>query len=214
MTTEYTLDDLSIEQLDATTAREFIIEHHYSGSCHNGPMAWGCFNGDTLVGVIAFATPISENVRRFIWHEEYEDEMKDHTTELHRLVTLDETPHNTESWFISRGLDALKEYKPKYKAVLSHADSEEGHDGTIYKASNAMYTGTTGSERLYYKKPDGSLCTPRVSGENITIDEAEERGWEKVYRGVKHRYIFVLPDPYEHKDDIRAKMSIEEMDYI
>jgi hypothetical protein len=208
------LGNFYVDKVETDVAREFIMEHHYSGSCHAGPMAWGCFNGnDKLVGVIAFATPISENVRRFVWEDEYEEEMKHHTTELHRLVTLDETPHNTETWFISRGLDALKEYKPKYKAVLSHADQTEGHDGTIYKASNAIYTGTTGGKNTFYRDENGNLRAPRQNGVNITVDEARERGWEPEKREAKHRYLFLTPDEYETKDDIREKLSVESKPY-
>lgn len=207
------LSDLHVKKVKRSVGRDFIIEHHYSGSCSATAMTWGLYQNETLVGMIAFATPISENVRRYIWKDRCEEDMKNYTTELHRLVTLDRTPHNTETWFISRALNALKEYKPKYKAVLSHADQEEGHDGTIYQASNAIYTGTTGSKRAYYERPDGSLTTPRISGENITVAEAETRGWKKVSRARKHRYVFLLPDPYESKDEIKTKIGVEEIEY-
>ncbi len=206
------ISDFEVRKIKSTRGREFIIEHHYSGSCHGGPMTWGCFDGDELIGVIAFATPISENVRRSIWRDDVADEMKDATTELHRLVTLDDCPHNTETWFISRGLDALKEYKPKYKAVVSFADTTEGHDGTIYQASNAIYYGQTG-EHTFYRDEDGALRAPRQNGENISKDEARDRGWSVEKRAHKHRYLFLLPDPYESKDDVRELIDVNEQEY-
>jgi len=208
------LSNFTIEKLGRDTAREFIMEHHYSGTCHAGPMAWGCFNGGgELIGVIAFATPISENVRRYIWNGAVEDEMKDRTTELHRLVTVDAAPKNTETWFISRSLDALKKYKSKYKAVISHADQTENHKGTIYQASNAMYTGTTGGKTTFYRDSEDNLRAPRQNGENISVEEAKSRGWEPEKREAKHRYIFLLPDKYESKDDIREMLSVEDQPY-
>jgi len=209
------ISDFHVEKMNSTEGREFILEHHYSGSCHGGPMCWGLYDtsdDDRLVGVCAFATPISENVRKSIWASEYEDEMKNHTTELHRLVTLDECPKNTETWFISRALDGLKEYKPKYKAVISFADTTEGHDGTIYQASSAIYYGMTG-ENTFYRDTDGNLRAPRSNGKNISIDEAKSRGWTPEKRKSKHRYLFLTPDNYESKDDIRELLDVPEASY-
>lgn len=190
--------------------REFIMKHHYSGGCGVAAMTWGLFESvnETMVGAIAFQTPCSENVRRSIFGDEY----KDHVTELHRLVTLDDTPHNTESWFISRALKALKEYKPKYRGVVSFADGTEGHIGTIYQATNAIYYGTS-SPSTFYRDQDDRLRHPRQCGENITKSDAEERGWEPVRREAKHRYLFLLPDNEMGYGDLEDLLEVEEQPY-
>jgi hypothetical protein len=207
------LENMSVEKINSTKGREFILENHYSGSCHGGPMCWGAFDGEkNLVGVCAFATPISENVRKSIWNSSVEDEMKNHTTELHRLVTYDGCPKNTETWFISRALKGLKNYKSKYKAVISFADSTENHDGTIYQASNAIYYGKTGTA-TFYRDGEGNLRAPRQGGVNIDKEEAKSRGWKPEKRGRKHRYLFLLPDEYESKDDIKKLLDINEKEY-
>jgi len=206
------IENFQISKPPAQVSRSFIIDHHYSGSCVNGPMAWGCYHDDTLVGVIAFATPISEIVRKSIWADPFKEEMKNYTTELHRLVTLDETPHNTESWLISRGLKRLKQYKPKYKAVISFADPMQGHEGTIYQASNAIYYGTTSSSTAY-RKPDGTIRHKRSGGKNMLKADAIEQGLTPIRTDGKHRYLFLTPDPYESKDDIRANLDINEQPY-
>jgi len=218
------LSELSVRKMNSSKGRDFILEHHYSGSCHGGPMCWGLFqeidetdscgneHSERLVGVCAFATPISENVRRSIWQDDCAEEMKNHVTELHRLVTLDECPKNTETWFISRALKGLKEYKPKYKAVISFADSTEGHSGIIYQASNAIYYGCTG-ENTFYRDGSGNLRAPRQNGVNISKEEAKERGWTPEKRKAKHRYLFLVPDEYESKDDVRQLLDVPEQDY-
>lgn len=207
------LRDLTVKKIKSSIGRDFIIEHHYSGTCHGGPMCWGAYDGLRLVGVVAFATPISENVRKSIWKDQFADEMKNHTTELHRLVTLDECPKNTESWLISRALRGLKEYKPKYKAVISFADSTEGHIGTIYQASNAIYYGSNSNTNTFYRDQNGALRAPRQNGVNISIDEAKARGWTPEKRQYKHRYLFLIPDPYEKKSDLMDKLSVENQPY-
>jgi len=207
------ISDFHVEKINSTRGREFIVDRHYTGTCHGGPMCWGILDdGDNLYGVCAFATPISENVRKSIWKDGVASEMKNHTTELHRLVTLDETPHNTETWFISKALDGLKEYKNKYKAVISFADMTEGHSGIIYQASNAIYYGMT-DENIFYRDQDGNLRAPRQNGVNISKEDAIERGWEPEKRKSKHRYLFLLPDQYESKDDVRKLLDISEQEY-
>lgn len=55
--------------------------------------------------------------------------------ELRRLCCVDDTPKNAESFFIGRALRLLKQDWPG-RIVISYADKEHQHLGTIYKASN------------------------------------------------------------------------------
>lgn len=189
-------------QIPGAVGREFIRTHHYSRSCHNGPMTWGLFDGYRLVGVCAFATPGSENVRASVFGVEH----KDRVTELHRLVILDETPKNTESWFISKALKGLSSYRPNLWAVLSFADESEGHRGTIYQATNALYLGETGRRRRFWRDPDGRLRHPRQSGKNLSARDAESLGWTAEYRDSKHRYLFLLGDGPRHRKFLKSKI--------
>lgn len=60
--------------------------------------------------------------------------------ELRRLVCIDDTPKNTESFFIGAMLRWLSK-NTSIKTVVSYADATYGHEGTIYKASNFVYKG-------------------------------------------------------------------------
>ena len=198
-----------IQKIDTKTAKEYIIKNHYAHGCHNGPSpCYGLFRytGDglfgqdvKLIGVCMFATPCSEAVRASLFGEEY----KDNVTELHRLHILDETPNNTESWFVSRCLKLLIEDKPRIWGVISFSDSTEGHEGTIYKATNAFRCGKTGSATFFMDK-DGRLHHPRQSGVNVTDEMAKERGWTPVKRDSKNRYIYILgKDKRERKQHLK-----------
>jgi hypothetical protein len=207
---EYSFDEFVVKKLPQGVGRDFIKAHHYTGGCGTASMTWGMYSQRTseLLGVIAFQTPISENVRKSVFGEE----QKHRVTELHRMAIVDRAPHNAGSWFISRTLDKLKAYKPKYKAVVSFADTTEGHDGTVYQAANADYYGTT-DKVTYYRTPDGQLKAPRQVGENITLSDAKERGWEPEQRDTKHRYVFWLPDEYQDKKSVRDMAEINLQDY-
>lgn len=208
--TEYSLSNFHVEKIPQNFGRNFIKQHHYTGGCGTASMIYGLYDNQSgrLMGAIAFQTPISEAVRASIFGEEY----KHKVTELHRMAIVDEAPHNTGSWFISRALDQLKDYKPKYWAVIAFADSTEGHDGTVYQAANADYYGMT-DEATFYRLPNGKLKHPRITGDNITQSEAKERGWKIEQREAKHRYVFWLPDEYQSKDDLREKAEIEIQPY-
>lgn len=190
-----TMNDYQVKRIDCKTAKEYIHKNHYSHGSHNAPSpCYGLFDGEMLIGCLMFATPCSENVRSSVFGKEY----KDSVTELHRLHILDVTPKNAESWFIVRCLKLLKQDKPKIKAVVSFSDSTQGHEGTIYKATNAYRIGHTGSATFYIDE-SGRLRHPRQNGVNISKEEAESRGWKPCKRGAKNRYLYLLPKDKREK---------------
>jgi hypothetical protein len=200
------LIDYEVKQIKFSTARDYIKENHYSHGCHNGASpCFGLFDNDSLIGVLMFATPCSERVRASIFGVEH----KKHVTELHRLHILDCTPKNTESWFISRCLKLIKQIKSEIWAVVTFADQTEGHEGTIYKATNAFRLGNSPPMRFYIDKT-GRLRHPRQNGKNIGLKEAEGMGWKPVMREGKLRYMWLLPDDKRHK----KKLMELSKDYI
>lgn len=180
-------------------AREYIKANHYSKGCHNGASPnFGLYDQGKLIGCLMFATPCSENVRASVFGVDY----KNHVTELHRLHILDCTPKNTESWFIAEVFRILKKIKPQIWAVISFADSTEGHEGTIYKATNAYRLGITGTESRFFIDETGRLRHPRQCGVNITKEKVEKNGWKFMKRGAKNRFLWILPDDKRHKREL------------
>ena len=202
------MNGYSVERIPGGMGRDFIREHHYTRGCHNGPMTWGLFSEGRLIGVCAFATPSSEAVRGSIWGMGN----KSHVTELHRLVILDETPVNTESWFISRALKGLGEERPEIWGVISFADAMEGHIGVIYQATNALYLGVTGRQ-VFWRDADGRLHHPRQNGVNISKDVAQARGWVAERREAKHRYLFVIARGSRFRKSLRGKLDNRVLPY-
>lgn len=189
----------TIARIPCKVAKEYIIKNHYSHGCHNAPSpCYGLFDEQNLIGVLMFATPCSEAVRSSLFGEEY----KSCVTELHRLHIMDVTPKNTESWFISRCLKLLQIDKPQIRGVISFSDMTEGHNGTIYQATNAYRCGMT-SKTTFYLDSEGRLRHPRQNGVNITKQMASERGWTPITRYSKNRYIYILGDKRERKKFIK-----------
>lgn len=185
------LANYEISRIDCKTAKKYIIENHYSHGCHNAPSpCYGLFDNGKLIGVLMFATPCSENVRASVFGEEH----KEWVIELHRLHVLDVTPKNTESWFISRCLKLLKRDRPQTKAIISFADSTQGHKGTIYQATHFFFCGKTG-KATFYLDENGRLRHPHQNGQNITKQMAMDRGWTPTIRYAKNRYIYIYRKP-------------------
>ena len=182
------ISNYKVKLISCETAKEYIIKNHYSHGCHNAPSpCYGLYDNGYLIGVLMFATPCSENVRASLFGEEY----KDNVIELHRLHILDVTPRNTESWFISQCFKKLLIDRPQTWGIISFSDTTEGHEGTIYKATNFYRCGKTGSATFYLDK-EGRLHHPRQNGKNVTKEYAENKGWKPVKRYSKNRYVYIL----------------------
>ena len=176
----------NVHSIDTKKAKQYIKLNHYSHGSHNGPSpCYGLYDDMTLIGVMMFTTPCSENVRASVFGNDY----KDSVIELHRLHILDVTPRMTESWFIGKCIKLLKKDRPQTRAIISFADTTQGHEGTIYKATNFKYMGKT-AKTTFYEDETGRLRHPRQNGVNITKEEAIIKGWKAVKREAKNRYIY------------------------
>ena len=126
-----TVRSFKVRRVERRDISLFIEKWHYSGSI-NGCIAdfcYGLYDGEMLIGALFFGRMAMANqYRRFA-------DSPEKVIELRRLCCIDDTPKNTESYFIGRSLRLLR---TDWRAglVVSYADTEYGHQGTIYKASN------------------------------------------------------------------------------
>ena len=67
------------------------------------------------------------------------------------LVLIDDTPKNSESYFIAKSLKWLKKHTD-VEVIVSYADPNYGHVGTVYQASNFVYLGKTSPGRVIMYK--------------------------------------------------------------
>lgn len=201
-------ENCEIRPMKSSRAKRFIRKHHYTGTCHNGPKCWGLIMDGELAGVTAFANPITEDIRRKI----FGDSFRGTVFGLHRVVTLDKCPKNTESWFVRKALDCFKADSPQYWAVVSFADSTLGHTGMIYQALNAIYFGMT-EGTYYFIDQDGNLRPHRDGNDTISKSEAKERGWKVSEREGKHSYLFLLPKNSRHENALRELLQVESQPY-
>lgn len=126
------LEKWHVRQVERRDVSSFIEANHYSGSI-NGCISDFCYalfdDKDQMKGALFFGRMAMANQ-----YKKFSDKESD-VIELRRLCCVDDTPHNAESFFIGRSIRLLKKAWPG-KVIVSYADKEYGHQGTIYRASN------------------------------------------------------------------------------
>jgi len=143
-----------VKVCDRKEIRTFIETWHYSKNI-NGLKSNYCFklmDKNTMIGAMMYGQIAMANVWR-----KYVQSEKD-LIELRRLCCIDNTPKNTESYFIGFTLRWLRK-NTDIKTVISYADETYNHQGTIYKASNFKHIGMTNkgkvivyNNKLYHDK--------------------------------------------------------------
>lgn len=123
--------------------RDFVETWHYSANVNGLRISnvFGLFYENNLIGAMIYGPLGMANTWKKYANSESE------VIELRRLCCIDNTPRNTESYFIGKTLRWLKK-NTSYKIVVSYADTFHNHQGTIYKASNFEYHGLTSKGRV------------------------------------------------------------------
>lgn len=168
---------LSFKEITRKETEDYIKNYHYLHRMPPLSFAYGAYDEDRLVGVLTFGKPPSNSLCEGICGKAYSK----HVIELNRLYTLDETPKNTESQFISYGLRDLK--KKGDFIIVSYADSGMGHNGYIYQATNWLYTGTNNERTDIYVGKEAH---------SKNYNDAQRGFVVRSVRSVKHRYVYFV----------------------
>lgn len=170
---------------------EFVRKKHYS---HRVPIFWAGFalvENNTIEGVCVFGQP-SPSIQRFAFRD------RDFRLyELTRLVVQSKTK-NATSYLVGNSLKALE---PKPCAVVSYADSEHGHCGYIYQATNWIYTGATVAHDHDYIVDGRRIHSMTLRDMGITNPKrwAKENRIETVSPSLKHRYFYFVGNKQQKK---------------
>ena len=131
------LQGWTVRLVERKHVKDFIEKWHYSTSI-NGCIADYCYALFDPCGGMAGAMFFGRMAMANQWKRFSNSEKG--VIELRRLCCIDDTPKNAESFFIGRALRLLR-HDWGNGVVVSYADKEYGHCGTIYKASNFKMIG-------------------------------------------------------------------------
>lgn len=139
-----TLKDYVVELATIQTVSKFIEQWHYSGSVLgiNNTYSFRLMRpSGEMVGAMVYGKLSMAGAYKKYGDKEIE------VIELRRLCCIDDTPKNTESYFIGATLRWLKK-NTIIKTVVSYADPFHGHSGIIYRASNFTHLGYTAKGKM------------------------------------------------------------------
>lgn len=175
------------------TLIEFVQKHHYKKSARSMKQRhiFSLWYEDLLCGVAIYGQPCGRTV---------ENKHGLGTLELRRFCLINEAPFNSETWFLSRTVKFLKgQHVPK---LISFADTNRGHEGTIYKASSWEFIGqeeyrqqilkigrrSVSMREVYQKSKDGSYKPAALKYQQL---KAEGKA-KAILTKAKNIYIFNL----------------------
>ncbi len=186
----------TVEEAGAAYLRGMIANHYLGKWPAVIACSLGMFCGPFVVGVVVYADAPKQTSVRY----------GGKTWELARLWISDEVPRNAETWLISKSVKHVRCRYPDVKYLVSYADPNAGHRGTIYKAANWRYDGMT----------DGERKTPRcdyvdLSGKKYSRQAHIPAGVEvfRVPRVSKMRFVYGLTNTPLTADEFSVTLESE-----
>jgi hypothetical protein len=136
------INSIQVRPIPFSIAKKLIVQHHYLHSLPGGTMlAFGIFCENSLKGAITFGAG-PQNAFRLV-----NNALPENCLTLTRLWLSAQLPFNSESRIIGTCLKALKK-NTHIKFLVTYADPSHGHVGTIYQATNWLYTGLSDAVSL------------------------------------------------------------------
>ncbi len=191
--------------------KDFVETYHYSHNI-NGLISDYCFklldDNNKIIGAMIYGRLAMANC----W-KKYATKQED-VIELRRLCCIDDTPKNTESYFIGKTLKYLIN-NTEIKVVVSYADNTFGHKGIIYQASNFQHIGQTASGRViiykgkrYHDKTIRTKYNGQLKPFALEIKQALISGEAKYIKTKpKEIYIYSLENRRKNKHNRVCKLG-------
>jgi hypothetical protein len=180
-------------------AIQTLVANHYSHSVPAGKSFYYMFDE----ALVVFSIPANKNIGKFLFGKPVI------IWELTRLWAPNGHAPNLLTQAIAAGVRSLREVVPDLQAVVSYADPNVGHSGTVYRAASWHYTGQS-TEGRYYSR--GGQCVSRRAfhsgSKSLTKQEILDRGYVEERRSGKHRFVRII----DHRLSLRvlaAKRNVE-----
>jgi hypothetical protein len=191
-----TADSISVKRVDPADVHPWLLNKHYAKRLCPISHAFAAFEGEKMIGVVTYGCPSSSPLREGVCGPEWAG----HVLELNRLCC--ESRKNLASIIVGNSLSKL----PKPSIVVSYADTNQGHVGYVYQATNFLYTGLSakrtdwkvkGMEHLH-----GQTIADMSKGHENRADFMREKFGDDFYledRPRKHRYIYIVASKTKKK---------------
>lgn len=175
-------------------AAKYAVEHwHYSESLPTPPLVKvGVWEEDVFIGCVLFSRGANNNLGSPYGLE---------TTEVCELTRVALNSHKTPvSKIVAVALRFLRKNSPGLRLIVSYADPNQGHIGTIYQAGGWVYVGQTPPSYKYIDRNGREWHQRQVSKSGVKPQYGEMRRVAKIDECTKvpqlgkYRYLYPLDD--------------------
>lgn len=208
------MEHLLVQSIKPSETHEWFLKKHYLKRLPPISYCYGLYDYKlTLIGVASYGRPAANGVVKGT----FKGKLMDNFLELNRLVVNDGLPKNILSFFLSKTLNLL----PKPQAIVSYADTEQGHHGYIYQATNWIYTGLSAKRKDYKLKGVNNLHSQSLldrEGRHMTkgkVAEMKRKYGDDLYtehRPRKHRYFYFIGNK-KQKKEMRQNLAYQVKPY-
>lgn len=174
------LCDYRIERVPHSEAAEVIRQHHYAKGCSNTSCeSFGLYRGPFIVGAALWMPPTrvcAQTIDPVEWRR---------VVALSRLAIASGEPTNAASLFIGGMIRSINADR-RWTAAVTFADLSQGHEGTIYKATNWQYLNLTKPEPRWEDETGKQVS--RLATKGRTAGEMTGLGYRMVGKFGKHKF--------------------------
>ena len=177
---------MEVKPIKNYECKDWLLNKHYAKRMCSISYAFGLYINNILEGVCTFGKPPSPALCVGVCGKQNSN----YVYELNRLITNDDLPKNSLSFFVSKCLKILPSL-----IIVSYADSSQNHNGYIYQATNWLYTGLSAkrTERYDIKNPNKHSKSV-TENKNLNYKDLAVRE-----RPQKHRYIYFTGSKKQNK---------------
>ncbi len=199
------LHSIRIVPIQYAVTKRILIEHHYLHSMPAGTQInLGALVENRLLGVLTLGVGPTHAYRLV------DGAAPNDCVTLTRLWLSDELPKNSESRVLGIALRSLRK-ATSFKFVLTYADPNAEHVGTIYQATNWIYIGESQAMPLLDFGDGIGRHTRSVAHDYGThsLKHFEKHGMtvKKIPQAAKHRYVYFLNKSW------RSRLNPEQLPY-
>jgi len=198
-----------VKSIKKELCKEWLLYKHYAKRM---PMAveysFGLYNNKILQGVCVYG-PTAPPVPITLYGEVGKYKIR----ELTRLVVNDNLPKNTLSFFVSQTFNLL----PKPMTLISFADSNNGHHGYIYQATNWGFFGNGGGKTIITDSKGNKIhnitITDRCKVEKLSRKEYfKKHNLKEIEAKPKFRYLYFLGNK-KQKKRMKKDLLLKQLKY-
>ena len=194
---------MRVQPIKNIEVEPWLLEKHYAKRIPQIMFAFGLYVEEVLTGVITYGIPASPSLCMGICGVEHSEQV----LELNRICLMN-NKNNEASYLVAHSIKQL----PKPSIIVSYADTEHGHVGYVYQATNFLYTGLSANRVDWTIKGQEHKHSKTIS-DGMSLETMKEKYGDDFYyvqRSRKHRYIYFHADKkYKKMLESKLKYAIE-----